>query len=123
MFSTTFLRFLLVGVLNTITGLGVIYACKWFLKFGDVNANISGYTVGLTLSFILNSRWTFRYQGPVAPAIARFFGVFLVAYFTNLAVVLTLIDGFALNSYLAQAIGIPPYTIVFYVGSRWLAFR
>jgi len=123
MLSSTFVRFLLVGILNTITGLSIIYACKWFLEFGDVSANMCGYAVGLTVSFMLNSRWTFRYRGRVVPTVARFIGVFLIAYFSNLAVVLTLIDGFGLNSYLAQAIGIPPYTIVFYIGSRWFAFR
>lgn len=123
MLENTFVRFLAVGLLNTAAGLGVIYTCKWFLGFGDVLANVLGYAVGLTISFVLNSRWTFRYRGPVVPAIARFLGVFLLAYCTNLSVVLLLIDGVELNSYLAQAMGMPPYMVVFYIGSRWLAFR
>ncbi len=121
--SATFIRFLLVGVVNTITGLGIIYACKWFLGFDDISANVCGYLVGLTVSFTLNSRWTFQYQGRVWPAVARFLCVFLIAYATNLAVVLLLIENFGVNSYLAQAIGVPPYTLMFYAGSRWLAFR
>ena len=121
--SATFIRFLLVGIVNTITGLSVIYACKWFLGFDDVSANLSGYIVGLTVSFTLNSRWTFQYRGSVWPAVMRFLTVFLVAYATNLFVVLLLIEAFAVNSYLAQAIGVPPYTLMFYAGSRWLAFR
>lgn len=123
MLNSTFAKFLLVGVINTITGLSVIYACKWFLEFGDILANVCGYAVGLTISFALNSRWTFRYRGRVWPALTRFLFVFLIAYLANLFVVLLLIDGFSVNSYLAQAIGVPPYTILFYAGSRWLAFR
>ena len=121
--SATFIRFLLVGIVNTITGLSVIYACKWFLGFNDVVANLCGYSIGLTVSFMLNSRWTFQYRGSVWPAASRFLTVFLIAYMTNLFVVLLLIENFAVNSYLAQAIGVPPYTLIFYAGSRWLAFR
>ena len=39
-------RFLGVGAANTLIGLGVIYACKRLLGFGDVLANVSGYAVG-----------------------------------------------------------------------------
>lgn len=121
--STTLLKFLIVGIVNSSVGLAVIYACKLFLNFDDVVANMSGYAVGLTVSFFLNSRWTFRYRGNVWPAVARFLMVFLVAYVLNLFIVLLLINSFAVNSYLSQAIGVPFYTVVFYVGSRWLAFR
>lgn len=123
MFSTTFIKFLLVGVVNSSVGLAVIYACKWFLGLGDVPANMAGYAVGLMVSFVLNSRWTFRYRGDIWPAVVRFLFVFLVSYLINLFVVLLLIDSFTVNSYLAQAIGVPFYTLTFYAGSRWLTFR
>ncbi len=31
-------------------------------------------------------------------------------------------DGAGINSYLAQTIGIVPYTVVFYLGSRYYVF-
>lgn len=117
------LRFVVVGVLNTLVGLAVIYGCKYFLGLGDLAANIAGYAVGLTVSFVLNSSWTFGYTGPKLAAAARFLAVFAVSYVVNLGTVMGLIHLAGANSYLAQAAGMPVYTICFYLLSRAYAFR
>ncbi len=119
----TGVRFLGVGTFNTIVGLAIIYACKWFLEFGDILANIIGYGVGIVISFTLNRRWTFRHEGAVYSAFFRFIFVTALAYIVNLSVVLGLIHGINLNSYLAQAGGVIPYTLVGYIGSRYFVFR
>lgn len=116
-------RFLSVGVANTFVGLLVIYAAKWFLHFGDVAANAAGYSVGLVLSFTLNSRWTFAYIGPRLPALAKFGFVALSAYGINLLTVMGAISYFEVNGYVAQAMGIAPYTLTTYLASKYLVFR
>jgi putative flippase GtrA len=115
-------RFLSVGVLNMLVGLLVIYACKWFFHAGDVSANAIGYGAGLVNSFVLNSRWTFGYRGPQLPAVVKFLAVALVAYAMNLLTVLLLIR-YGVDSYLAQALGIPPYTLTTYLASKFIVFR
>jgi putative flippase GtrA len=116
-------KFLAVGVLNTLVGLCAIYLCKWLGGIGDAAANAVGYTVGLANSFAWNRRWTFNHSDAMLPAAVRFVVVFLIAYLLNLGTVMTAIHGFGVNSYVAQAIGIMPYTIFFYLGSRWFVFR
>lgn len=116
-------RFLSVGVVNMLVGLLVIYACKWFFHAGDVLANAIGYGVGLCTSFALNSRWTFGYRGPQLPALVKFLVVAAVAYGMNLAAVLLAIHWAGLNGYLAQALGIPPYTLTTYLLSKFVVFR
>lgn len=116
-------RFLSVGVLNMVGGLLVIYACKWLFHAGDVAANAIGYGAGLVSGFALNSRWTFAYRGPQLPALVKYLLVALVAYGMNLLTVLILIQQFELNSYLAQALGIPPYTLTTYLASKFIVFR
>jgi putative flippase GtrA len=116
------LRFVVVGIGNTVIGLGVIYAGKWLLQFGDVLANLLGYICGLSVSFTLNKRWTFRYQGHMGPALARFLAVVAIAYLLNLVAVVSLRGVLHVNSYLAQALGIIPYTGFSYMGSRFFAF-
>jgi putative flippase GtrA len=116
-------RFLSVGVLNMVGGLLVIYACKWLFHVGDVAANAIGYSVGLAIGFTLNSRWTFAYRGPQLPALIKFLLVALVAYGMNLLTVLLLIQQFELNSYVAQALGIAPYTLTTYLASKFIVFR
>jgi putative flippase GtrA len=115
-------KFLTVGAANTLVGLAVIYAAKWFFRIGDIGANALGYSVGLLLSFTLNSRWTFAYRGANVPAFAKFTLVTLVAYAANLVTVLVSIRWFGVNEYLAQAAGVVPYTLIGYLGSKHLAF-
>jgi len=81
-------RFLSMGAVNTLIGLGVIYACKRLFGFGDILANASGYAVGLTIGFMLNKHWTFGHTGNARVAALRFLAVFGVAYSVNLLCVL-----------------------------------
>jgi putative flippase GtrA len=117
------LRYLAVGVGNTIVGLSVIYLGMYALGLGNAPANVLGYAIGILVSFVMNRRWTFKHDGATFPAFARFIGVLCVAYVVNLVTVLVLADGFGMDRYLAQAAGIPPYTLIGYLGSRWFAFK
>lgn len=114
-------RFLLVGLGNTMTGLAVIFTAKAF-GADDVTANVTGYAIGMVQSFALNKRWTFRHNGPVVAAMLRFIMVLAVAYAANLAVVLIAIHWLNLNSYASQALGVPIYTFLSYIGGRRYAF-
>lgn len=120
--STRITRFLVVGLLNTCIGLGVIYACKYLSQMDDVLANAIGYSVALANSFVWNRRWTFADAGRLFPAATRFFGVFCVAYLANLTTAMAAIGTFGVNSYLAHAIAAVPYTVLFYLGSRFFVF-
>ncbi|WPG38406.1 GtrA family protein [Variovorax sp. EBFNA2] len=122
-FSFQFVRFLVVGVANTLVGLSVIYSAKYFFHAGDVLANAIGYGVGICVSFTLNSRWTFAYKGLMVPAAVKFFLATAVAYAANLLTVMTAIDGFGINTYMAQALGMPVYTVVAYLISKYVVFR
>lgn len=112
-----------VGFVNTLTGLAVIYAAKWVLQWEDVSANVLGYSIGLLLSFALNSRWTFAYRGPRLPALFKFLFASLVAYAANLLVVLTTIRYVDPSGYLAQATGVVPYALITYLASKYFVFR
>jgi putative flippase GtrA len=115
------LRFALVGVANTLLGLSVIYLAKW-LGARDLPANLLGYLAGLTLSYQLNARWTFAFRGPHRFAVPRFILVILAAYVANLITVYGALS-LSINSYLAQAAGIVPYTLVGYLGAAMCVFR
>lgn len=116
------LKFVVVGIGNTLIGLFTIYLCKWLLGLDDAVANICGYSIGFVVSFVLNKEWTFRHSGRLYPAMARFLVIFALAYLFNLATVFIAID-VGVNSYMAHAIGIVPYTVLFYFGSRYFVFH
>jgi putative flippase GtrA len=121
--SRTALKFLAVGIANTLAGLAVIYGAKWLFRLGDITANAAGYAVGLALSFLLNKHWTFRFGGDSRMAAFRFLGAFILAYSVNLMTVLTCIRLLGMDGYLAQAIGVIPYTVSFYALSKGFVFR
>ena len=114
-------RFAVVGAANTLVGLLAVYACK-AAGLGDVPANALGYAIGLANSFVWNRRWTFAHAGEPLAAIGRFLAVFLGAWLVNLAVVVALLRS-GVDAHLAHAVGIAPYTVLFYVGCRRWAFR
>ena len=116
------LRFGIVGLFNTALGLGVIFAGKALGGLGDLAANAIGYAVGIAGSFALNRNWTFRHKGEIKRAFWRFVAVFGIAYVLNLATVFGLRDFAGLNAYVAQAIGIVPYTLFSYWASAHYAF-
>ena len=78
-FSHSVVRFAIVGIINTLAGLGVIYALKWQFDTNDVLANEIGYVAGLNISFILNGRWTFSFAGSLISRILPFVAVVFVA--------------------------------------------
>ena len=54
-----FLKFIVVGVLNTLISLSVIYVLMLF-EVGYKYANLFGYIAGVTNSFIFNKTWVFK---------------------------------------------------------------
>lgn len=119
----TLLRYLLVGVVNTLVGLSAIYLAMYYLGFGVMSANAFGYAIGIVVSFTLNKTWTFCNSDHVLSSFIRYLLVLAIAYAGNLATVLFANLHFNLNPYMAQALGVIPYTTVGYLGSRYFAFR
>jgi polyisoprenyl-phosphate glycosyltransferase len=116
------LRFAVVGVVNTCSGLAIIYLLKWTLSADDFAANLVGYTAGLAISLMLNSRWTFGYDGRLVEVAFRFLAVVVLAYLANWAVVrVSLSQG--LNSYLCQTLGVFPYALLSYLGMKHFVYR
>lgn len=120
--NATLLKFLGVGVINTCIGLGVIYLLKWILAVPDTWANLAGYAVGLVCSYLLNARFTFNYRERLLPVLPRFALVTLLAYAANLATVMSAIHWLHIDDYLAQALGVAPYTALSYLGMRTFVF-
>jgi putative flippase GtrA len=120
--KSTAVRYAAVGVVNTVVGLSIIYALKYFFEFGEAIANLVGYAIALCGGYALNSRWTFNYTGSDASGIVKYLIVLAVAYACNLITVLTAIHQFHVDGYYAQPLGIVPYTVVGYLGNRLFAF-
>ena len=119
MIDRVFLRFVAVGVGNTILGLGVIFAAKQFV--GDFAANAIGYLFVVPISFLTHRDLSFRDRGGRLAAFARYLPTIAVGYAANLCVLNMglMLDA---NSYLTQTAAIAAHVVVTYLLSRIFVF-
>lgn len=115
-------RFGLVGVVNTAVGFSVIVCLMTFARWSPVAANIGGYAVGLTVSYFLNRRFTFKTRKTASVPFVRYVGVFAICYGLNMAVLLLLIEQTATHPIIAQAVAMVAYSASFFILCRVLVF-
>lgn len=116
------IRFAMVGVLNTAVGVGMI-AGGIAAGLPPLLANALGFLVGLAVSFVLNSSFTFGRDPRSLSRLIRYLVVFLLAYGCNLVAVLVLDRLFPAQETLTHIAGIIPYTIVFFLLADRFVFR
>ena len=75
-----FMRFGMVGILNTIIDIGIFAILFNIYHVPPIPAHAVGFLLAVGNSFVWNYKWTFRYQGTEAKSrlMIRFFAVALV---------------------------------------------
>ena len=111
-------RFVLVGLLNTALGLGVIFVASHY--FGNYAANLIGYLVVVPVSFLTHRDISFRDRGKRASAFIRYLPTIAVGYFANLFTLKTCLS-FA-PPFGAQSCAISAHVVVTFLCSRYFVF-
>lgn len=75
-----FLRYLCVGVINTLVGLTSILILFNIFHLNYWIATSIGNIIGIIVSFFLNKRYTFKYNGVKAQSLFKFLLVSLISY-------------------------------------------
>ena len=117
------LRFLAVGVVNSIFGYGVIFACMYLAGMSPEISNVVGYTAGLVVSYVLNRNYTFRSTKRQRTEIARFFAGFAVAYILNFLVLLVSVHGLHMSKGLSQILSGLVYVVSSFLMSKYYVFK
>ena len=115
-------RFATVGVLNTLVGVAVIFACYQLLDLGLTLSNAIGYGVGLAISFALNGAWTFGASQYTTAAVAKFLVIVAIAFAANLAAI-NLLMALATPYPIAQLIGVCTYSALVFLGMKYAIFK
>lgn len=135
--NSSFLRFLVVGVINTAVGTAVmfgLYNLAGLHAWGKVGywlSTIGNYTVGSVVSFFLNKRFTFKNKEKGKAVVIRFV--------VNIAVCMTLAYGIAqkaveaaladtilsqqMQGNVSMLVGMVLFVLLNYFGQRFFAFR
>lgn len=114
-----FLRFLVVGGLNTAFNYGV-YAFFVYVGTGHVVAATISFCVGLVVSFTTQGRLVFQSRGN--RGFVPFVLSWLLIYVAYVAV-LDLLVRAGIDEYLAGAILLPPVVVLSFVVLRFVVFR
>lgn len=116
-----FTKFALVGSVNFLVHLTMYLLLTRPLGLVIALANPLAFTVAVTVSFLLNRRWTFRVStGDHRVQYAKFFGVSVVGLGVNQAILLTLVHGFHVHDVVAfiLAVGVVMFWN-FFVNRSW----
>ena len=81
-----FLKYNLIGILNTLISLLVVWVLYQLFSFNLVLSNFLGFVAGAINSYLCNRIWNFKSQNKKRSEIIRFIIVFLIAYLVNLLV-------------------------------------
>lgn len=127
--NNTLVKFLAVGVVNTLIGAGIMFLlynvanCSYWLS------SAANYVVGGIVSFFLNKYFTFENKGWSWGQVWRFALNVAVCYFIGYGLakptVLWLLKGQAVKvqENVAMAVGMCLYTGLNYLGQRFFAFK
>lgn len=116
------IKYLLVGVINTIFGFSIVFLLMFFGVMPEV-ANFLGYFCGFILSYFLNKHFTFKSQNSHRRDFWRFFIAMAGAYLINFIALIIAHRICGVDKYIAQVIAGVCYTISGYVFSRFFAFK
>jgi putative flippase GtrA len=128
----SFVRFLLVGVVNTIVGLSSMYLFLHGFSFSYWVSTFLGNVIGACVSYILNRSFTFKSNAAVGTSMLRFAIVILICYFISyylgekIALLLFAKISFFGTKYAQDAavlFGTGIYTITNYLGQRLFVFK
>lgn len=121
--SWEFYRFIIVGIINTVIGLSVIFFAL-YIGLGNFSSNILGYSCGLVNAYFLNKYFVFRVNNNKLNRheLFLFLGVFILSYIANISVLYALLY-FGVHAYIAQTFAMITYSIFNFLLNKFLTFR
>ena len=117
--TSKFLRFILVGGLNTAVSYAA-YAGLLFLGLPYAVANFLALVVGITLGFKTQGRLVF--DNPDNRMFVKFVALWAVVYIINVALIRAFLN-LGMNAYVAGALALPLIALFSFLGQDRLVFR
>ncbi|WP_102274987.1 GtrA family protein [Cytobacillus massiliigabonensis] len=129
--TNSFTRFLIVGIINTMTGLSTMFFLLNAAELSYWLSTFLGNSVGAIVSYSLNRTFTFHSKATLKKSVPRFITVILFCYFFSYAVsdmaASMIKDQFPLKMVtaenLAVLVGTAIYMIMNYCGQKLYVFN
>ncbi|MRN54372.1 GtrA family protein [Paenibacillus monticola] len=117
------IKFVVVGVFNTIVGFLAYALYIYFIHNNYLQALVFSHVIGVANSYLWNNRWTFQQRKYNARSAVKFMSVYAVTFFVNLFLLTILVDTIEMNKLIAQAIALFLTTLVSFFGHKYWSFR
>ena len=128
-FDKSFLRFVLVGLINTAVGAGVMFIAYNLFHTGYWLSSAANYVAGGIVSFFLNKYYTFRNTEKSLWQALRFAVILVICYFAAYGAAKPLVKALlsaqktSVQENAAMLVGMGVYVILSYLGQRFFAFK
>lgn len=122
-------KFLIVGVVNTLVGTGVMFLCYNVFRTGYWAASAMNYIIGSIVSFFLNKYFTFKSGSRSLREVVRFAANITVCYVLAYGIakpcVHYILGGYsvAVRDNMAMLAGMCLFVAFNYFGQRFFVFR
>lgn len=121
-------KFLIVGILNTIIGASIMFIAYNFLKLNYWVSTSLNYIVAGTFSFFANKKFTFESEGKVFQKIIFFILTLIICYFVafNLSkkmIAFIDINDIELKENISMVVGMVIYTVLNFILQKQIVFR
>lgn len=128
-FDKTMIKFLIVGVINTLVGNGVMFLLYNLCSAGYTLSTIANYVVGSIVSYFLNKYYTFNKKEKSAKELLRFIINIVVCYAVAYGLAKPLVYAVlsaatpSVKDNLAMLAGSGIFIVLNYFGQRFFAFK
>ena len=128
-FDKTMIKFLIVGVINTLVGNGVMFLLYNLCSAGYTLSTIANYVVGSIVSYFLNKYYTFNKKEKSVKEVLRFIINIVVCYAVAYGVAKPLVYAVlsaaapSVKDNLAMLAGSGIFIVLNYFGQRFFAFK
>lgn len=122
MISRNFIKYALIGVVNTSVGFGVIFLLMYLSVVAEIS-NLIGYIVGFFVSYTLNRSYNFKSRNRHREDFPKFLVSMAIAYILNLLTLVILYRVLEFNPYFAQILAGVIYTLSGYTLSKYWVFK
>ncbi len=99
-------KYLVVGVLGTLTHLSLLYITVEFLTFSPILGSSLAFIWVVLQSYLLNRNWTFQSDKAHITTLPRYIVVSVAGFLTNLLIMFVMVNVLGLWYMLAQTVTI-----------------
>lgn len=128
-YDKTFYKFIIVGVINTVVGAGIMFALYNIFHCSYWLSAVMNYIIGSVVSFLLNKYWTFNSKvfslKEVVYFIINIAVCFFIAYAVSKSIAFLLLSGYSktFQENIAMFIGMVIFTGLNYLSQRFIVFK